>query len=163
MWGRGQHSTTVLNRLSLLPSDSGTSLAETMRSVCKNWLWLCEKNSHLINYAVPIGFEVTSKVPQSLLFHLLCQASTRVSHIRFFKLFASKRIEANPILIRFQFASFSEYSLQNIHFDSLWFASKYLLQDTANVQILHHKKEQNSKKKLCFIPFVNYITKKNFK
>jgi hypothetical protein len=85
----------------------------------------------------------------------------RVSHIRFFELFASKRIEANPILIRFQFASFSEYSLQNICFDSLWFSSKYSLQNKANVKNLHHKKEQNSKNKTLFYSFCQLYNKKN--
>jgi hypothetical protein len=57
-----------------------------------------------------------------------------VSHIRFFQLFAIKRIEANQISIRWIFASICKYSYTNIRFISLWFASKYLLRHGANLK-----------------------------
>ncbi len=53
----------------------------------------------------------------------------RVSHIRFFQIFAMKRIEANWSLIRWIFALIREYSYKNIRFNSLSFASKYSLQN----------------------------------
>jgi hypothetical protein len=102
----GGGASTVLQycivRSSPLLSGTGTSVAETMRSVSTNWLWLCEKNSHLINYAVPIGFELTSKVPQSLLLFLLCQASTCLSLTPYTEALAAARfhhlLSAVPLL-----------------------------------------------------------------
>jgi hypothetical protein len=97
----GGGASTVLQycivRSSPLLSGTGGSVAETMRSVSMNWLWLCEKKSHLINYAVPIGFELTLKVPQSLLFHLLCQASTCLSLIPYTETLAAARYSSTII------------------------------------------------------------------
>ncbi len=57
----------------------------------------------------------------------LSSRSPRVSHIRFFQLFAMKRIEANLSLIWWIFAFIHEYSYKNIRFNLLKFASKYSL------------------------------------
>ncbi len=61
--------------------------------------------------------------------YIMAPVWARVSHIRFFQIFAMKRIGANWSLIRWIFALICEYSYKNIRFNSLSFAKKYSLRN----------------------------------